>query len=433
MSDAAASAILPRFRAKLAARRHDLTVVLWGDSLLARAHHTTAGDLDPRRLPPMMHTRKLDWYLWHDLGYARPAYRRFDCPGAFQLSGAWTASEEDPAWDDAGYRPALTACSADRAAAITWTVPASPDAAAFSLIDRTEIGGAEVLLTVHQGAGRVEVYDEATGRWCEANGHRFSQVHLPAESATGRGNTLYQRRLRLRQTPAHVASEATLTAARAGGGQLCFWGIEEHGADQPVLRLINSARGSHTLEMLLPAMDGDVIDRRPDLVLLEVPLLNMVHRRPEVAYSVNWLWDVVWGDRPGAENDWALARRARLAGEPWAAFEVLLLLPHHSQPHLTPEGRFAELAPGLTAAAVYDAVRRLVRARGDVPLVDMAAAFLRQTDGDRRRYHAAIAGSAPDGPTLTTDGVHQNDRGTLIYRRELCRALGLAGRCPEEV
>ena len=65
--------------------------------------------------------------------------------------------------------------------------------------------------------------------------------------------------------------------------------------------------------------------------------------------------------------------------------------------------------------------------KGDVPVVDMARAFQDEIAADRRFpcYHEAMAPSSPDGPTYTSDGVHQNDRGTRLYAREVCAALGL--------
>jgi hypothetical protein len=408
---------LPRFWERYRARAQDLTVVLWGDSLLAREQHTTVGDLDPTALPPTFHSRKLDWHLWQCLDYPRPRYYRFDHPGCFRFRGRWDQAQDDPAWDDTGYRPGLTAFSSDPEAACFWTLPADDAHAACGLLYRTDATGAEVELRVASGPGRALAWDERRADWVEAHGFRFSQRHV--QTGPRSGNTGYPRRLDLRRAPGYEG-QVSFALQRTGAecGRLLLWGAECWDPRQGVLRVINSARGSHTLEMLVRSMDSEVWAHRPDLVVLELPLLNMVHQHPCVDYSVRWVWDVVWGDRPGAENDWALRR-----GGPEAP-DVLLVIPHHSRPHFAPDGGFADLG-GTDAREIYQAVRELIRRRGDVPMLDMAAIFLAEISADPRfpGPYQAMAGSSPDGLTYTTDDVHQNDRGTAIYARHLCQAL----------
>ncbi len=409
---------LPLFHAALRDRDRDLTVVLWGDSLLAREQHTTAGAIDPSALPPTMHTRKLDWRLWQCLDYPRPAYRRLDHPGFFRLQGDWTVAEGDPAWDDTGYRPGWTAFASDREAACRWTLPAGRDWSAAALIYRTDAAGAQAELRVEGGRGHVEVRHAGSAGWMEADGFRLDQRQ--AISLPRTGNTSYQRRLNLRRVAGCDAEVELSVRLAADGGRLMLWGLEAWDPSQPVLRLINAARGSHTLEMLVRSLENEVRAHRPDLIVLELPLLNMLHQRPDPEDGVRWVWDVVWGDRPGAENDWALTRECDGLPAP----EVLLLLPHHTHVHLTPEDGWTAYGE-TTPPEYFAAVRELLRRRGDVPWLDMAAAFLAAIDADERfasRY-AAVAGSGPDGPTYTNDNLHQNDRGTDVYARHLCPVL----------
>lgn len=409
---------LPRFHDALRARARDLTVVLWGDSLLAREQHTTTADIDPTALPPTMHTRKLDWHIWQCLNYPRPVYRRLDHPGFFRLEGDWAIAEGDPAWDDTGCRPGWTAFASDADAACRWTLPAGRDWSAAALIYRTDATGTRAELRVGGGRGRAQAWSGPSAEWVEADGFRFDQrqvVGLPRS-----GNTTYQQRLNLRRVGGdHAELEVTVRRASGSEGRLMLWGLEAWDPAKPVLRLINSARGSHTLEMLVRSLENEVRSHRPDLVVLELPLLNMLHQRPDPGDGVRWVWDVVWGDRPGAENDWALTR-----GSAERAPEVLLVLPHHTHVHFTPDDNWTAYGD-TTPGEYFDAVRDLLCRRGDVPWLDMAAAFLAAIDADPRfpsRYQA-LAGSAPDGPTYTNDNVHQNDHGTEVYARYLCRVL----------
>lgn len=412
----------PHFRAKYLAEREDLNIVLWGDSLLAREQHTTPGDIDPRALPPLMHSRKLDWYFWQALEYNKPAFRRFDYPGFFSEQGNWLQAESDPNWDDSGYRPALTRFSESDTAAISWTLPADTENSACSFIDRRFRCGCLAEIIVDGGAGQLQVYDVASATWIEANGHRFSQKQeaLPPRQ----GNTTYQRRLKLRKTAAALAEPVSVKISKVSGKRLLYWGVELYDSNKPQLTLVNTSRGSHTLEMLVKCMDNEVIAANPDLIILELPLLNMVYQHREIDYSVNWVWDVVWGDRPGAENDWALLKRAQNASSgQWDKFNVILLIPHHSQAvHLNPDGSFADIGDGLTAKDVFDAVRTLLRRKGDLLLLDMAEVFLREVsaDADFPGYYEAMAASTPAGPTYSSDSTHQNDKGTQIYVRQLC-------------
>ncbi len=407
---------LPGFGRKYARKEEDLTIVLWGDSLLAREQHTSVGGLDPTSLPPLMHSMKLDWHLWQGLDYPKPTFRRFDHPGTFDFRGDWTAAESDPLWDDSGYRPAITYWSDSPGAAIRWHL--RPEDSAVNLIYRADGAGAQAEVAVEQGQGLVEVWDETTGAWVEGDGLRFSMKQSVGPRS---GNTTYQRRLRLRRTEDQPDLPVTMEVRQAvegSHGRLSIWGVERFRRDQGILTLVNSARGSHTLEMLVRSLENEVIDFQPDLIVLQLPLLNMVHVCPTVEYAVNWTRDVVWGDRPGAENHWALRRR--LSGE-GAPIEVLLLIPHHSQVHFCPDGSFADLGEGVTAEAIYDGVRNLVRAQGDVPALDLAAAFLDEIAADPTfgDPYQAMHASSPTGPTYTTDGVHQNDRGTDVYVRYL--------------
>src|SRR5690606_34343167 len=138
----------------------------------------------------------------------------------------------------------------------------------------------------------------------------------------------------------------------------------------------------------------DVVDWSPDLVIFEVPIINMITTDQTIAYSVNHVHDAVWGDRSGAENTWALTQNCDA---------VLLVLPHHIQRDYNSNGTDKEAAADVTYDQIYRAVRALVYEKADdgVALIDMSTAFEREIDADPLwpNYFMAMDGSSVTGAT----------------------------------
>jgi len=416
---------------KLLAPAADFKLVLWGDSIFARTNHTSAGSIDPTALPPLLVTRNIAWYIYNYLPFKKAVYRRYDYTGYFTEIGTWVTDDDDAAWDDALDRPGHTRLSAPAGGEVgsfSWTLGVTDGESGCNLIYRTDTGGdAAAPITVSEGDGFLEYWTGAA--WAEANGATMSFREV--DEGARRGNTIYGKRLRLRKAAGHENDSVTITVSRATADRdrLLYWGVELYDAKNGtfILQLINAARGSHTFDSgalkLYDYMDDDVIDMDPDLVIVEIPLLNMMGVGGATKASiVNSVQDMFWGDRGGATNSWNLKTQST----DWADFQVIAVMPHHSRSHYNADSSTATFADGVTRQDVYNAVKALFWSHTDVPLIDMAAAFEHEIqadalwDGD---IYNALNGTSTTGNTYTTDGVHPNDRGVAVYARHICPLL----------
>lgn len=422
---------LPNICGKLLNPSADVKIVLWGDSLLARTEHTSAGGLNPAALPPLLLTQNLAWYIWDNLNLRQATYKRYDAAGSyFTEVGLWVTSTSgdntasggpDTNWDDEGDRLAYTRISDAATATFAWTLGTSDDESGCNLIYRTDTNGdAAATITVAQGNGYLEYWNGSS--WAEANAATFAM--LEADEGARRGNTVYNKRLKLRKATSHQSDSVTITIgkATADGDRLLYWGVELydeiHGYYIP--QLVNSARGGHTLAMLYDYMDDDVLDQNPDVVILELPLLNEIVAGGATKTSIlNAVQDTVWGDRGGATNTWSL----KAISNDWADFEVLVIIPHHTQSHYAADSSYTELIASVDCREIYNAVKALIISKNDVAMIDMAAAFEREIDADALftgDYYAAMNASSITGTSYTVDDTHQNNKGTKLYARHIC-------------
>ncbi len=395
-------------------------IVMLGDSLFARHQHTSALDIDPKSSPPTLITKNFGAYLWQNLKGNRPVYNRFDYAGRFTETGTWSDVVDLGTWDDATDISNITRSSSDTAAAFAFTVAAA--ISYFNLVYRKDsLGHTNVVVSVSSGNGTLQAKLEGDTVWSEANGFVFSQRHPAANAALGIGNTQYQTRLEFRKVSTGLGSAQTVTISKATATSdtLMYWGVEEIKGNKPYVQLLNVARGGHTLADLKFYVQSDVFDRKPSLVVLELPLLNMVAADSTVAYMVNQVHDFVWGDRAGNIN--ALSLKAK--SNNWADFEVLLIVPHHGRSHFNADSTFADQSSGYTAEELYNAVKGLIYSKGDVSFVDMSTALNAEIKADPLfggNYYAAMGSSGVTGSGYFNDSLHQNDKGTLVWAKHIC-------------
>lgn len=423
--------LLPNFRRKMLGELgktadDPVRIVIYGNSIMIRESGTTLGPVVPSAYPPTVETNSFAAYLYRALGTTieRPAYARFDS-GRFTEAGTFATLSASATWDD-GSRITRTRTSSSAGAAISFTVPVGKKA--FNLIDRTATNGpTTVTITVAGGNGILLVKLPGTTSWVEANGATFSQREV--DEGARRGNTIFQRRTYFKKV-ADVSVDVTIT--KDGTSDVfMYWGLEEVRGNNPYVQLINNARAGHKLSDLAAYWDDDITDQKPDLVLFELPLINMYIGTDAAGaqfskdYSVNWVWDAIWGDRPGNTNSWNL----KTASSNWANFEVLLIIPHMPRQsgvasYFNPDGSMVVSSAGNTISEVWSAVKALLVSKGDVPFVDMSAVFLDYADKNfGGNYYNAISGSSPAGATLTDDNVHPNNNGMREYAKAFCPIL----------
>ncbi|RBO94939.1 hypothetical protein [Pseudochrobactrum asaccharolyticum] len=282
---------LPLFRDKWLKRNADLTVVNTGTSLTARSTEHCTDHPKASLRPPLMHSMNFATHVWDKLNWEGQQYRRYDAPAFFTETGTWATSSNLTEWDDGAYRHGLTRYSEGAAASVAFTIPEGMWAARF--IYRTDSVGCSATVAVSGGNGLVQVYDEAALAWVEANGYVFSQaeaapvarnVLVPTtvsgatatQSLTSKGNTTYQKRLKMRVINRSAAR--TITISRTGGGaRFMYWGVEWSPREHMVT-YVNAARGSHNASVaaagLMRFQDNEVWGFKPDLMLFENPIHN---------------------------------------------------------------------------------------------------------------------------------------------------------------
>lgn len=288
---------LSKFRKATLLKNEDVVVVNIGTSLTARTSEHCTLRTDAAFRPPMMHTNAFCSHIWDALKWEGQQYRRYDA-SYFTETGTFATSSNLAEWDDGPYRDGLTRYSSDAAASVQFAIPVG--AWAFNFIYRTDSVGCDAKITVAEGTGKVQVFDEASQTWVEANNYVFSQLEatpvartiaVPAtisetmsnQSLTSKGNTTYQKRLKMRcrgndNTFDSLAATKVVTIARtSGGARFMYWGVE-WSQRQYMITYINAARGSHNTGTSTTGLqryqDNEIWGFKPTLILSELGIHN---------------------------------------------------------------------------------------------------------------------------------------------------------------
>lgn len=287
---------LPEFRKNWLNRSKDLTVVSVGTSLTARSTEHCTKKEDGHLRPPLFHSNNFASLLWDRLKWEGQEYRRYDS-GHFTEVGNFVVSSSLPEWDDGIYRHGLTKYSNDNNVSLSCEVPAN--AWQFNFIYRTDTVACDaVTLTISEGVKHIEVFDESSNQWVEANNYIFSMreavpvartIAVPKSSdgtvvnrdIESKGNTTYQKRLKMRCKGADFDSRniaKTITFTGDDSGRFMYWGCE-WSTREFMITFINAARGSHNSQAEgirgLPRFaDNEVFSFKPDLLFFELPIHN---------------------------------------------------------------------------------------------------------------------------------------------------------------
>lgn len=289
---------LPKFRKAMLLKSEDVVVVNTGTSLTARTSEHCTDHADAAFRPPMMHSNAFCSHIWDSLKWDGQQYRRYDS-AYFTETGTFATASNLTEWDDGAYRAGLTRYSSSENAAVQFQIPVN--AWQFNFIYRTDSVGCSAKVVVAEGVGKVQVFDEATQAWVEAHNYEFSQLEaapvnrsvnipnpvtgaLTATILASKGNTTYQKRLKMRcrsgdGTFNTLTTAKSVTIARvSGGARFMYWGVE-WSPRQYMITYINSARGSHqtsaTNERGLPRyQDNEIWSFKPTLILSELGIHN---------------------------------------------------------------------------------------------------------------------------------------------------------------
>ena len=440
---------LPAFRRKWIKRDADLTVVNTGTSLTARSvEHCTEHPQAAFR-PPLMHSMNFATHIWDALAWDGQQYRRYDAPSVFTETGTFATSHDEAEWDDASYRNGLTRHSADPAAAVSFEVPA--DAWQFNFIYRSDSAGCTAAVTVAEGDDQMQVWNGTT--WVEANGYSFSMLEatpVPRDvivpSATtsststvnmpSKGNTTYQKRLKMRCRSAGVfdsrATAKAVTVTRTGGGaRLSYWGVE-WSPRQFMVTYINAARGSHntgtSASGLTRYQDNEVWSFKPDLMLFELPIHN------DGAAAAGSYPDDYWAgltERFVFRTDYELSMLGSAARLGLDAPEIAMFTASIAwnfggieEDGTLKFGPNTGSGKEMTALDKYQEATLYVQENyPDAVVINAAKRWVDACIAIFGDMKTATLGSGKDGPTLTNEGSHWNNTGSLIMAKLVRRLI----------
>jgi len=394
-------------------------IILWGNSIFARHQHTSLSDVVPANSPPTLITKNFGAWFWQKLKGNKPTYSRYDAAGIFTQVGTW-ALLEDATWDDNADIYNAVQNSSTNSASVAFTIPIANDY--FNFIDRKQsvAPATNIVISVSGGTGLLQVRKEGETTWNEANGYSFSQANPTANINTGIGNTQFQRRIEFKKVGAGIGVARTVTLTNnSASTNFNYWGLELISNGRKYTQLINVARAGHTLDALKSYSQSDVFDRKPDLIILEIPLLNMVNTMLDIESNVNSLIDFVWGDRESNLNAMSLKNKSNN----WVDFQVLLVIPHNSQAHFNTNSTPKNSQTGYTFEMIYNGIKGEMIKRGDVPFIDISAAMQATIDADTNyngTYYTALGSTGITGVGYMNDSIHQNDKGTLVYAKHIC-------------
>lgn len=435
----------PVFREHYLAKDKDLTVVITGTSLTARTteHHSDHPLATIR--PPLMHSLNLASYIWDKLEWPGQHYKRYDAAdGGTEPSGTWATAFNLTEWDDGGYRNGLTRYSSSAGASFTREVPEG--AYSWRLIYRTDsLAPTTVTVAVSGGNNQMQVYDEGTSSWVEANGYTFSQreatpttrsISIPnpdtgsSSSLTiaSKGNTTYQKRLKFRCKWSGVDTRTTaktITFTNTSGGRLMYWG-HEWSRRPYMVTLINAARGSHNTQATettgLPRYaDNEVHGFEPDLIYMELP----IHNDGAAGIGQYATWDR-WGRLTNnyvfnASYELALLTRATALGY---TPEIGMWTPSiaYGFGGIGEDGQllFSDQTDGVPMCALDKFDQAAAWVAENHPEVVFVNAVRRWVEAGFAIYgdlKTATNSSSKTGPSMTNDGGHANDVGDKILAK----------------
>lgn len=450
---------LPKFRKAMLLKNEDVVVVNTGTSLTARTSEHCTLRSDAAFRPPMMHSNAFCSHIWDALKWDGQQYRRYDS-AYFAETGTFATSSNLAEWDDGSYRDGLTRYSSDAGASVQFSIPAN--AWAFNFIYRTDSVGCDAKITVTEGAGKVQVFDDVTQTWIEAHNYTFSQLEatpvtrsvvIPSvvSSSTqtvtcaSKGNTTYQKRLKMRcrgdnSSFDSLATAKTVTIARVGGGaRFMYWGVE-WSQRQYMITYINAARGSHntsaTGALGLPRFqDNEIWSFKPNLILSELGIHNDGAAGAGI-YPVGTWQGLAYNYVNNVNFELSMYSRASYFNNTAVEYAFFTASIAWNFGGINDDGSLkyglqtsSEKGPARMMSALdkYQEATEYLNSVG-IPCVDAAKRWVDASIaiyGDMKKATQHVQGADnKSGPYLTNDSSHWNDLGAQIMAKAVIPLLG---------
>ncbi|MGV0885970.1 hypothetical protein V6760_03745 [Acinetobacter venetianus] len=440
--------MLPKFRKAMLLKNQDVVVVNTGTSLTARTSEHSSLHSEAAFRPPMMHSKAFCSHIWDALRWEGQQYRRYDA-AYFTETGTFATSSNLAEWDDGAARDGLTRYSSDVAASIQFAIPVG--AWQFNFIYRTDSVGCDAKITITEGAGKVQVFDELTQAWVEANNYTFNQLEatpvtrsvvIPSAvssstqtvTCASKGNTTYQKRLKMRcrgdnSTFDSLAVAKSVTIARVGGGsRFMYWGVE-WSPRQYMITYINAARGSHntsaTGALGLPRFqDNEIWSFKPTLILSELGIHNDGAAGSGI-YPVGTWQGLSYNYVNNLNFELSMFSRAAYFNNTAVEYAFFTASIAWNFGGINEDGTLkyslqtsSEKGPARMMSALdkYQEATEYLNSVG-IPCVDAAKRWVDAGYALFGSMKDATVGSGKNGNTFTNEGSHWNDTGSMIIAK----------------
>lgn len=435
----------------------NLNVVGTGDSHFARTDEHCIAHPQASERPPMMMSYNLATFIFDKLRWDNQFYRRYDYIKEslpfFAETGNWSTVSGLADWDEGTTRNGLTRMSDGGAAGFSFSIPKK--AWQFNLIYRTDSVATEnAPLAIEQGNGHVQVFDDATQTWVEANGYVLNQREAPPtilpsvtyiDPQTGnnatlsnykvKGNSTYQKRLLMRCKGVGFDSreiEKKVTISTTSG-RLMYWGVE-WSLREFMISFINSARGSHSTIIsnvstaLNHYQDNEIWSFKPDLLFTEDAVHNAGAGGVLSALNPSTYWAQVSDNFFKQPNGVSLDSRRTALGLPKPEMVIFNSLISVNFNGIDANGELilSTLKDGRMWSAVdaqMSCWEYFDRVYPDVIYINTIRGWVNAAIKCYGDLRTATIGSGRSGNTFSSEGSHPNTTGSKVLAREILPVL----------
>ena len=270
-----------------------------------------------------------------------------------------------------------------------------------------------VTIAISGGNGKVQVYDEGTDAWVEANGYAFSQKIAQSAEGSGYSQTLSNWRLKFRKASG-ASGSVTMTFTSSGDGYFFYWGTEMWNGNRIIF--VNTSKGGREAVYFNDVMLNDIAGRKPDLVIVEPMLINEFGMESGVSHSV----DAVVSHINTLFFSGSLSLKT--VSNNFVDFQVIAVIPNIRYEYFADEHTFAkQIGDDSTkymdaiAPVCWNRVKKLL-ADNDVKYIDMMSIEKMYANQNKQTYRSIYDSKGMyslDG--LTIDTVHQNILGSKVW------------------
>ena len=263
------------FVAKYRKRESDVTLVQTGDSISTDLGYTSPNP-NASTSPPFMTELNVNTELEAKLRWKEQKYKRYDVSSTFtEILGGGTSSiiNTDDAWSLVGSShrfPLTKVITGGTNAGVSFVYPANIKRLGFIYHSDFKFA-TQTQVTIAEGNGLVEVFDETDDTWKEANAFIFSAQESSSLLPSGIYKDQDQKRLKLRSLSDLTAKNITIK--NIGSGRFGYWGIE-YSPKEFMFTYVAASIGGTDIFQFRKFEEWRVDNFNPDLVLQQCNIIN---------------------------------------------------------------------------------------------------------------------------------------------------------------